>query len=60
MYISDKVHCKIAEAQLRARGLLLAIRGHFDSAPRPDDSDAAALEVLGLDCMRGLDEVLVV
>ena len=60
MHISEETYCKtyrkISETQFRVRALVMAIRGHFDDDP--DATDAVALGVLGVDCMKGLDEVL--
>jgi ribosomal protein L7/L12 len=56
MYVSEKTYCKITEAQLRARVLVLAIRGHFNTGPA---ADANILETLACDCVKILDELLV-
>jgi large subunit ribosomal protein L7/L12 len=56
MYLSEKARCKVAEAQLRMRALVLAIRGHFNTGPA---TDATVLETLALDCVKNLDELLV-
>jgi ribosomal protein L7/L12 len=47
------LNIKLAEAQLRARALGMAIRGSTRS-----EDDADVLEMLALDCVRNLDELL--
>jgi ribosomal protein L7/L12 len=48
---------KLVEAQLRARALAMAIRGHFSTS---SEGDAEVLEALALDCVRHLDELLAI
>jgi ribosomal protein L7/L12 len=45
----------LADAQLRARALAMAIRGHLRAAA---DGDAEVLEALALDCVTNLEQLL--
>jgi ribosomal protein L7/L12 len=50
-----KLNIMLADAQLRARALALAIRGHFNTASA---GDADVLEMLAVDCVTNLEQLL--
>ena len=50
-----KLNIMLADAQLRARALALAIRGHFNTASA---GDADVLEMLAVDCVTNPEQLL--
>ena len=53
-----KLNSMLAEAQLRARALQMAIRGHFSVFSSASAADEEALEALADDCVTNLDQLL--